>query len=99
MSTTLYEFRAAQACDLPSVSALLSECGLLADDLNPSTLEYFELAVDAQGLIVGLAGFDRAGSDALLRSLAVAANWRGRRLGEALVARRERLLSADDNGG
>ena len=89
MSSSAYEFRALRADDLPSVTALLKACGLPTDDLGSVSFEHFELAVDAQGRIAGLAGFDRADGDALLRSLAVAPDWRGRGLGEALVARRE----------
>ena len=89
MSAASAEFRAPRAEDLPGVIALLKACGLPTDDLSAVNLEHFELAEDARGHIVGLAGFDRAGSDALLRSLAVAPDWRGRGLAEALVARRE----------
>lgn len=89
MNAASFELRPAQAEDRPAVGALLESCSLPTDDLNAVDLEYFELAVDAQGLIVGVAGFDRAASVALLRSLAVAPDWRGRGLGEQLVARRE----------
>ena len=89
MTSSAYEFRALRADDLPGVIALLKACGLPTDDLSAVNLEHFELAEDARGRIVGLAGFDRADGDALLRSLAVAPDWRGRGVGEALVARRE----------
>lgn len=89
MSATNCEFRAPRADDLPGVIALLKTCGLPTDDLGAVNLEHFELAEDARGQIVGIAGFDRAGSDALLRSLAVAPDCRGRGLGDALVMRRE----------
>ena len=89
MSAGGYQFRTGCAGDLPGVSAMLKGCGLPADDLGSDSLSYFELAVDAQGRIVGVAGFDRAGSDALLRSLVVTLDWRGCGLGEQLVARRE----------
>ena len=89
MSATNCEFRALRADDLPGVTAQLKACSLPTDDLSSVSLANFEQAVDAQGRIVGLAGFDRAASDALLRSLAVAPDWRGRGIGEALVARRE----------
>lgn len=89
MNAASFELRPAQPDDLPAVSALLKACGLPTDDLNSVSLSHFELAVGAHGRIVGVAGFDRAASDALLRSLAVAPDWRGRGLGERLVARRE----------
>ncbi len=89
MNAINHEFRTVLAKDLPVVSALLAKGGLSAEDLTASRLEYFEMAVDAQGRVVGLAGFDRCGADALLRSLAVAADWRDRGLGQQLVERRE----------
>lgn len=89
MSAADYEFRPLCSEDLSGVISLLKACSLPTDDLSSVSLGNFEQAVDAQGRIVGLAGFDRAASDALLRSLAVASDWRRRGLGEALVARRE----------
>ena len=89
MSAGSYQFRAGCAADLPGVIALLQDCGLPGDDLGADSFAHFELAIDVQGRIVGVAGFDRAGRDALLRSLAVTPDWRGRGLGEQLVARRE----------
>ena len=88
MSATDYEFRPLCSEDLSGVTALLKDCGLPTDDLSSVNLVNFEQAVAAQGRIVGLAGFDRAVGDALLRSLAVAPDWRGRGLGKALVAQR-----------
>ena len=89
MSAADHEFRPLYSENLSDVIALLKDCGLPTDDLSSVSLANFEQAVDAQGRIVGLAGFDRAVGDALLRSLAVAPDWRGRGIGEALVARRE----------
>lgn len=89
MSSTGHVFRALRNEDLSGVISLLKACNLPTDDLGSVSLEHFELAVDAQGRIVGLAGFDRAAGDALLRSLVVAPDWRGNGIGVALVARRE----------
>lgn len=89
MSAVGHEFRPLRSEDLSCAVSLLKACALPTDDLGSVNLANFELAVDAQGRIVGLAGFDRAANDALLRSLAVAPDWRGRALGAALVARRE----------
>ena len=71
------------------VVRLLSEAGLPTDDLDPGHLAAFELAIDATGRIVGVAGMEFLGGGALLRSLAVAPDWRGRGLAAQLVARRE----------
>lgn len=84
-----HRLRAARAEDWPALSALLSDSGLPAEDLDPAALERFEVAVDTRGRVVGVAGFERCDRDALLRSVAVAADWRGRGLGELLVAGRE----------
>ena len=89
MSASGHDYRPLRTEDLPGVIVQLKDCGLPTDDLSAANLAHFELAEDVRGHIVGLAGFDRAAGDALLRSLAVAPDWRGRRLGEALVARRE----------
>lgn len=94
MSTAGYTFRAVRADDLPAIVALLDACDLPTDDLASANRQNFELAVDAAGRIVGVAGFDRTANDALLRSLAVAPDWRGRRLGEQLVSRREAAARA-----
>ena len=94
MSAADCQFRKCCTADLPGVIALLRDCGLQVDDLSSVSLEYFELAIDAQGRIAGVVGFDRASADALLRSLAVTADWRGCGLGEQLVARREAAASA-----
>lgn len=88
------EFRVARTDDLPAVIALLTECGLLADDLLSSKLDCFEQAVDAEGRIVGVAGFDVANSDASLHSVAVVPDWRAQGLGEHLVVRREEAAKA-----
>lgn len=94
MSAASCRWRTACAEDLPALVGLLEGCGLPADDLAPASLAHFELAVDEAERIVGVAGFDRASADALLRSLAVAPDWRGRGLGEQLVARREAAAQA-----
>mgnify|MGYP000668074364 CR=1 FL=1 len=60
MSAGGYQFRAGCAEDLPGVIALLQDCGLPGDDLGADSFAHFELAIDVQGRIVGVAGFDRA---------------------------------------
>jgi amino-acid N-acetyltransferase len=52
----------------------------------PASLEAFVVA-EYDGLIVGVAGIECYGGDALLRSVAVDATWRGTGLGAALVQR------------
>jgi amino-acid N-acetyltransferase len=82
-------FAAATPERLPELKRLLAELGLPAEDLAPAQLTGFELAFDGSDRVIGSAGIEPAGSDALLRSLAVAADWRGSGLARRLVARRE----------
>lgn len=79
-------YRTGLAEDLPAVRALLGECALPSDDLRPAHLEHFVIGrVDQR--IVGTVGLEPLGEVALLRSLAVAASHRGRRVGHGLWAR------------
>lgn len=70
------------------VGALLGAHGLPADDITPAMLADFRVA-ERDGEPCGLVGLQRAGDVALLRSLAVAHQARGRGLGAALVAEAE----------
>jgi arsenite methyltransferase len=76
--------RAARPADLPAVEVLLASAELPrlgAADL----LEGAFVVAEAEGAVVGVAGLESHGGDALLRSVAVAPEWRGRGVGEALV--------------
>jgi len=98
MSVNRCDFRMAQGRDLPAIIALLTQCGLPSGDLNAANLSGFELALGPDDRIVGIAGLDVSTDGALLRSLAVVPDWRGKAIGEALVARREaaaRLAEVD----
>ncbi|HEX8987489.1 MAG TPA: arsenic resistance N-acetyltransferase ArsN2 [Rhodocyclaceae bacterium] len=87
-------FVAATPDRLPELAVLLGGLGLPADDLAPALLPGFELALDTAGRLIGAAGIEVAGGDALLRSVAAAADWRGRGLGRRLVERREAAARA-----
>ncbi|MBO0934509.1 arsenic resistance N-acetyltransferase ArsN2 [Fibrella aquatilis] len=76
-------FRAANATDRPALLELLTQASLLTDDL-PDELSTFLLAHEADTL-VGAAGLDLVGDLALLRSVAVAPDFRGQYLGHTLV--------------
>ena len=89
MNGVNHELREVRAEDLPAVIALLKDCALPVDDLDSVNLKHFELAADVEGRVIGLAGLEVAGSDALLRSIAVGPAWRGKGLGERLVSRRK----------
>ncbi len=87
-------FEPATPTRLSDVVKLLVAVGLPADDLTPTQLDGFELAIDTEDRVVGVAGLEVLESGALLRSVAVAPPWRGKGLGETLVARREAAARA-----
>ena len=75
--------RPARSEDLAPALALLENAGLPAAGV-PEWFEHFVVAENG-GRIVGLAGLEVYGTDGLLRSVAVAEDWRGRGLGGALT--------------
>ena len=77
-------FRAASANDRPALIALLTQANLLTDDL-PDELPTFLLALDDNEQVVGAAGLDLVDEFGLLRSVAVAPDFRGQYLGHTLV--------------
>jgi amino-acid N-acetyltransferase len=79
-----YEIVPVQPADRPTLAALLSESGLPLDGLEDH-LAATIVARDASA-ILGCAALEVYGTDALLRSVAVAAEHRGKGLGEALTA-------------
>jgi N-acetylglutamate synthase-like GNAT family acetyltransferase len=94
VGTTL---RLAQPTDEPRVEALLTASNLPLDGVHES-LAGFVVAEDA-GEIVGVAGIEACGvtgEHALLRSVAVAPQWRSKGLGRALVTRA--LAEAEKRG-
>lgn len=76
-------FRAANAADRPALMALLTQADLLTDDL-PDELSTFLLAHE-DDVLVGAAGLELVGDAGLLRSVAVAPDYRGQYLGHTLV--------------
>ena len=85
--------RPATLADAPAVRALLARHGLPLDGL-PEDLVGFVVAVRPDGSLAGVAGLERHGGAALLRS--VAADRPGERTGAALV--RSLLAEADAEG-
>lgn len=71
--------------DLPPVLKLLEDAGLPVAGVE----EWFDRFIVAEhdGRVVGVAGLEVHGTDGLLRSVAVADDWRGRGLGGALTDR------------
>ena len=77
------DYREASADDLPAIRALLASCALPVNDLTPAMLRGFLVARHA-GQVVGTAGVEAVGADALLRSVAVAPDHRGLGIAERL---------------
>ena len=73
----------ATPADLPAVRGVLKGCGLPTEDLRPDHLEHF-FVCRARGELVGAVGFELLGDVGLVRSLAVAPEFRGRRLAHDL---------------
>lgn len=67
-----------------ALQRLLTASGLPTEDLTPSHLEHFFVA-EAGETLVGVAGMERYGDVALLRSLAVSAPHRGEGVGARLT--------------
>lgn len=76
--------------DGPAIEALLNSCGLPVDGVGhllATTPEWVLVARDAHHAIVAVAGIEPAGSDGLLRSVAVREDWRAHGLARELVQR------------
>jgi amino-acid N-acetyltransferase len=82
-------FIAAMPESYSRLSRFLAEQKLPLEDLSPEKLSGFELAVDRHNRVIGMAGAEVFGDDALLRCVAVAHGWRRKGIGRCLVARRE----------
>ncbi|MFC0130067.1 arsenic resistance N-acetyltransferase ArsN2 [Ralstonia solanacearum] len=87
-------FRPACTEDYAAIRALLAAQGLPSEDVGASEEAHrFHLA-EQDGQIVGCAGLEVYGTDALLRSVAVAPSMRDSGLGRALVDITERDAAA-----
>ena len=77
--------RAASPSDLPSVERLLKASDLPLDGVRDAFNDF--VVAESNGVIVGVAGLEVCCDDALLRSVAVHADWRSKGVGRALVTR------------
>ena len=85
--------RRGESSDLPAIRQLLDKAGLPTSDLT--TADGIQTWVfEASPSLVAVIGLERFGEEALLRSLAVTPEHRGRGLGRELVARVERDANA-----
>lgn len=83
----------AAASDLDAIKALLHLARLPTDDVTEALLANFLVAREA-GAVSGVIGIEQHGAIALLRSLAVQENARGRGLGAKLVDAAEALAQS-----
>jgi amino-acid N-acetyltransferase len=79
------QIRPAATSDLPRVEKLLTASQLPLTGVREALGDF--LVAEANGDIVGVAGLELCCDDALLRSVAVAPEWRSKGLGRALVTR------------
>ena len=77
--------RPARPNDLAAIERLLADSMLPTDGVGEALSSF--VVAEAGGAIVGVAGLEVAGENALLRSVAVAPEWRSRGLGRGLVTR------------
>jgi N-acetylglutamate synthase-like GNAT family acetyltransferase len=84
--------RAARRADLPAIAALLERSGLPVNGVADH-LEHFEVAGEGEA-VAAVCGLERHEPEALLRSLAVAPERRGRGLGASMVGRAEERARA-----
>lgn len=82
-SPTGANLRPARPEDLPEALALLGEASLPLHGVAEGFAGF--VVAQAGTRIAGIAGLERHGSEGLLRSVAVAPEWRGRGLGAALT--------------
>ena len=90
------KLRAANAMDRSAMASLLSTAKLAALDSVAQFGPQYVVAVYASSILVGVAGLEIYGSDALLRSVAVAPSLRGQGLGQRLT--QDRMKWAAEHG-
>jgi amino-acid N-acetyltransferase len=79
--------RVATPDDLPRVERLLTESNLPLAGVSEALGQGTFVVAEADTALVGVAGLEICCDDALLRSVAVAPEWRSRGVGRALVTR------------
>jgi amino-acid N-acetyltransferase len=76
-------YRKATEIDEPHIRALLEEARLHTESLGGTITEFF--LAEEDGVIIGVAGFEYYGDDALLRSVAVQSANRNKGTGSAMI--------------
>lgn len=88
--------RPAESEDREAIAELLSANKLVPLDETAQFGSQYAVAVTAGGIVVGVAGYERYGSDILLRSVAVSEAWRRAGVGARLTM--DRLAHARAQG-
>ncbi|VVE68191.1 Amino-acid acetyltransferase [Pandoraea pnomenusa] len=91
MNDSSIMIRPARVVEIQQIRALLAKCELPWEDVTESAGIGFLVAVATDGNIVGSVGLELSGTVGLLRSLAVAEEVRGMKIGQALVAAAEAI--------
>jgi amino-acid N-acetyltransferase len=76
-------YREAKARETDAIRSLLEESELPTESVGKNTTEFF--VAESAGRIVGIAGFEFYGSDALLRSVAIPADLQNKGIGSGMV--------------
>jgi len=79
------DVRSASPDDLPAIERLLVASSLPLDGVREAATSF--VVAEADGTLVGVAGLERCGDNALLRSVAVDPAWRAHGVGQELVTR------------
>jgi N-acetylglutamate synthase-like GNAT family acetyltransferase len=87
-------FRAAGRADLPAIERLLVASDLPVAGIQDELCSF--LVAENEGQVVGVVGMERRGRHGLLRSTAVAPEWRGRHIARELV---ERIIAQAEKQG
>ena len=88
------KIRAAMDADLPAIETLLIESALPTAGVKEALCGF--LVAESDGRLVGVVGLEKRGRYALLRSTAVAPEWRGKRVARQLV---ERIIADAESQG
>ena len=96
IATAAISIRPAESEDRAAIAELLSASRLVPLDETAQFGPQYAVAVNGEGMLVGVAGYERYGSDILLRSVAVSEPWRSTGIGARLTA--DRLTHAQAQG-
>lgn len=96
VSAAAISIRPAESGDRAAIAELLSASKLVPLNETAQFGPQYAVAVNGDGMLVGVAGYERYGTDILLRSVAVSEPWRSTGIGGRLTA--DRLAHAKARG-